>query len=196
MKKIVLLITLILSQLNLNSQQQKIKPCFDIHELITYTKIYKYNLGFSKNIIAKGTDFQIFDDFIYIDYQESRILEHIKNDNENFIRKEIGLDTGQIGDESYFYFYELSNIIDTSSTINTLIFYKQFNEYIILAEVYLRDISKNFTLSSKIKGIIELKGLDGFDISYFDSINRYYLFKCDSESGLNYLGFYFEAHLP
>ncbi len=198
MKLIVsIIIIIVFSSSNLISKKNfKGKLCFDIHELIKYTTVYRSNLSFNKNLIAKNFEAEIYESFIYINDSESRILERIKKDEENFIREEIGLDSNEIRNLSYTTLNELFSILDTSSVINTMIFYVPYNDYIILVEVYFRDVSKEFTLYSKINNVLNEINSNGFDISKFNAINRYYLFKCDDEKGLEYIGLFREAYIP
>lgn len=177
-------------------QNSKEKLCFDIHELIKYTTIYRSNLSFKKDLIAKKYDVEIYENFIFINESESRILERINENTNNFIRSEIGIDRNEKGIKGYSSLNAVLSILDSSATINSMLFYVTYQDYIILVEVYNRDVTKEFTLYSKIYAVLNEFKQNGFDISKFNSINTYYLFKCDNEKGLEYIGLYREAKIP
>ena len=85
---LTIIILIVFSNLNLISMQNsKEKLCFDIHELIKYTTIYRSNLSFKKDLIAKKYDVEIYENFIFINESESRILERINENTNNFIIK-------------------------------------------------------------------------------------------------------------
>jgi hypothetical protein len=192
MNKVLVVILLFLTYGNLLPKYEY-KICFDIHELIKYTNVYRTNLAFDDEVVIKREDFEIYKDFIYIKDPESRILETIKNDTSNFIREEIGLDTSDSEVKYYYDLYELSTLLDSNSTLNTMIFYSVFKDYIILVEVY-NSVSKNFTLYDKIDFVLNELNLNGFSISQIDAVNSYHLFKCDNKRSFEYIGSYRRGH--
>ncbi|PKL78659.1 MAG: hypothetical protein CVV25_10745 [Ignavibacteriae bacterium HGW-Ignavibacteriae-4] len=197
MKKIVIVFVILIISLELFlNQSLHSKPCFDIHEMIKYSNVYRENLAFNKNLITKGETFEIYEDYIYMKDSESRILERIKNDPSNSIRKEIGLDTAELKFVSYFELYELSKALDTNSIIDCLLFKIHYKDYYILAEVNFVGISERNTLYGKISSLINYSDGDGFDISYNYSTIIYYLFKCDPKDGLIYIDSHKEIQFP
>lgn len=188
MKKLIFAVLLLILNYNLFTKYEY-KICFDIHDLIKYTNVYRTNLAFSNELVFKGEEFDIYKDFIYIKDSESKILETIDNDTNNFIRKEIGLDTSDTGIRYYNDLLELSKQLDSNSTLNTIIFHTEFKDYIILVEVY-NIVSENFTLYEKINFVLNELNLNGFSISQIDAINSYHLFKCDNKGGFEYIGSY------
>ena len=197
MKMILIIAITFTSYLNFTFNQYLYgKPCFDIHEMIKYSNVYRENLAFNKNLVTSGETFEIYEDFIYMKEFESRILERIKNDKNNLIRNEIGLDTNDIGFKNYLELNELSRTLDSTSAKNIMLFQIFYNEYIILAEVNNFDVSKRNTLHNKIYSMLDYNNGDGFDISKFNSVIIYYLFKCDPEMGLKYIDSYKESNFP
>jgi hypothetical protein len=189
MKILFLIITVLMNILFLNASE-KYTVCYDIHEMIKYTNVYRHNLSFDKSLKASGYDFDVYQDFILVKEFDKNVLTAIAKDSNNFINKEISLDTNSIEILNTVKLDRLNDLLDSNSTIRTIIFQSMYKDYFIIVEVY--NVSP---ILSKLEDM-KIIGYVGFDISKFHAYNRFHLFKCHNKGGLDYIGSYISRFPP